>query len=266
MSPPPAKVRLPSAEDARAGTLAQYALLVEALDALGDSDFKAPTRLGRWTVKHLAAHLAATLDAVPRAFAKPPPKKAEADLLTYLGAARGVADAVATRVDELAKGATAKQLRTRLRTALADAEQALDGADPDRLMLVRLGALPLAEFLATRCVEGVVHGLDLRAAVGVPERPDPVALKVVVRSFAALLAHTVPGKSVEVRVPGHVAVQCASGPRHTRGTPANVVEADPEAFVEVCSGRISWANATARGTVRASGDRADLSPYLPLIG
>jgi uncharacterized protein (TIGR03083 family) len=264
--PPPAKVRLPSGEDARAGTLAQYALLVEAVDALGDKDFKAPTRLGGWTVKHLVAHLAATLDAVPRAFAKPPPKQAEADLLTYLGAARGVADAVAARVDDLAKGATPKQLRARLRTALQETEQALDGADPERLMLVRLGALPLSEFLATRCVEGVVHGLDLRVAVGVPEKPDPGALKVVVRSFAALLAHTVPGKSVEVRVPGHVAIQCASGPRHTRGTPPNVVEADPEAFVEVCSGRISWSNATGRGTVRASGDRADLSPYLPLIG
>lgn len=258
--------RLPSPEDAHAGTLAQYARVAEAVEVLGDSDFALPTRLGDWTVAELVAHLAATADAVGTALAKPPPDRAETDLLGYLAAMRGFAPAVAERAAKLAADTTPAALRARLADSVAATAVALAAADPQRLVLVRLGAVPLGDFLVTRCVEGVVHGLDLRAATGAPAAPDAGALKVVVRTFAALLAHTAPGRSVEVRVPGHVAVQCVTGPRHTRGTPGNVVEADPEAFVELASGRLSWTDATRTGVVRASGERADLSPYVPLIG
>ena len=73
-----------------------------------------------------------------------------------------------------------------------------------------------------------------------------------------------PGRHVEARIPPYAAVQCVEGPRHTRGTPPNVVEADPVAFVLLCTGRLAWAAAAADGRVRTWGDRADLSPYLPL--
>ena len=111
-----------------------------------------------------------------------------------------------------------------------------------------------------RLVELVVAGLD---------RPDPVApdrgaLRLVVKALAERLAQTAPGRHVEVRVPPYAAVQCVEGPRHTRGTPPNVVEAEPVAFVELCTGRLPWAEAAADGRVRTWGDRADLSPYLPL--
>jgi hypothetical protein len=65
-------------------------------------------------------------------------------------------------------------------------------------------------------------------------------------------------------VPPFTAVQCVAGPRHTRGTPPNVVEADPTAFVELCTGRLAWSQALADGRVRTWGDRADLTPWLPL--
>ncbi|MDQ1710596.1 MAG: hypothetical protein QOE45_46 [Frankiaceae bacterium] len=259
-------IRTPSAEDARAGVLAQYGLLATAVAALPDAAFARPTRLGDWTVAELVAHLASTVDAVPRALARPEPERTEADLLSYLGAMRDVAPAVAQRAADNARDATPGDLRARLAAAVADTEAALRDADPRRLVLVRLGAVALGDFLATRCVEGVVHGLDLRAATGVPETPDAGALKVVVRAFAALLESTAPGRSVEVRIPGHVAVQCVTGPRHTRGTPPNVVETDAVTFVELAAGRLAWAEAMATGAVRASGERADLGAYLPLIG
>jgi hypothetical protein len=60
-------------------------------------------------------------------------------------------------------------------------------------------------------------------------------------------------------------VQIVEGPRHTRGTPPNVVEAEPVAFVLLCAGRLPWAEAVADGRVAASGERADLSSYLPLL-
>ena len=78
------------------------------------------------------------------------------------------------------------------------------------------------------------------------------------------LATRAPGNSVEVRVPPFGAVQAIAGPRHTRGTPPNVVETDAETWLSLATGAIEWASAVAQGRVSASGERADLSEWLPL--
>jgi hypothetical protein len=67
-----------------------------------------------------------------------------------------------------------------------------------------------------------------------------------------------------VRVPPYGAVQAVAGPRHTRGTPPNVIELDPATWVEVATGELSWTDAVAASSVSASGSRADLSEVLPL--
>ena len=100
-----------------------------------------------------------------------------------------------------------------------------------------------------------------RVLSGTHERTD---LALAVRGLAERLAEVAPGRHVEVRVPPFAAVQCVAGPRHTRGTPPNVVEADAVAFVALCAGRLAWAEAAADGRVRTWGDRADLSPWMPL--
>jgi hypothetical protein len=69
---------------------------------------------------------------------------------------------------------------------------------------------------------------------------------------------------VEVRVPPYGVVQCVEGPRHTRGTPPNVVETDAATWVAVATGRLGWEQAVGSGAVSASGERSDLSGYLPL--
>jgi hypothetical protein len=101
-----------------------------------------------------------------------------------------------------------------------------------------------------------------RAAGGEPLRS---ALRAAVRYSLGLLAEKAPGRTVEVRVPPFAAVQCVHGPRHTRGTPPNVVETDPLTWLDLASGRLSWAAALASGRLRASGQRADLTGYLPLF-
>ncbi len=73
-----------------------------------------------------------------------------------------------------------------------------------------------------------------------------------------------PGNSVEVRVPPFGVTQCVEGPRHTRGTPPNVIECDAATWLAMVSGRLSWADAVEAGKVAASGLRADLSGLLPL--
>jgi hypothetical protein len=90
------------------------------------------------------------------------------------------------------------------------------------------------------------------------------AVKDTVRTTLSWLAQRWPGRSVEIRVPPYAAVQAIEGPRHTRGTPPNVVETDPRTWLDLVSGRVEFAAAVAAGRVRASGTRADLSQLLPM--
>jgi hypothetical protein len=107
-------------------------------------------------------------------------------------------------------------------------------------------------------VESVVAALDAGT------EPDPAALRIAVRHLLQLLATRHPGRALEVRVPPVAAVQCVEGPRHTRGTPPNVVEMDPVTWIRLATGRMSWADALESAAVVASGPRADLDGYLPL--
>jgi len=113
-----------------------------------------------------------------------------------------------------------------------------------------LGAASLAAVLAARA-----NGAE----------PQRAALRAAIRYSLGQLAEKVPGRTVEVRVPPFAAVQCVPGPRHTRGTPPNVVETDPLTWLDLATGRLRWEAAVTDGRVRASGQRADLREYLPLF-
>lgn len=84
-----------------------------------------------------------------------------------------------------------------------------------------------------------------------------------VRFLLEELATLAPGNSVEVRVPPYGVTQCVAGPRHTRGTPPNVVETDAFTWCSLALGSLTWVEAGAR--VSASGLRSDLSDHLPLF-
>ena len=96
--------------------------------------------------------------------------------------------------------------------------------------------------------------------------PDRAALATAVRLTARTLAALAPGASVEVRIPPFVAVQCISGPRHTRGTPPNVVETDPRTWLLLATGLLRLAEAKSAGRLRLSGSRAsEIDHWLPLF-
>ncbi|EYT65032.1 hypothetical protein H483_0102115 [Dietzia sp. UCD-THP] len=98
------------------------------------------------------------------------------------------------------------------------------------------------------------------------DAPGRSALAAAVRATAAVLAAELPGRAVEVRVPPFAAVQCIEGPRHTRGTPPNVVETDARTWLELATGRRSWQSAVSAGLVRASGTRAgEVASGLPVV-
>jgi len=118
--------------------------------------------------------------------------------------------------------------------------------------------------LATERVLGAASLAAVTEALAAGSQPLRPALRAAVRYSLGLLEQRVPGRTVEVRVPPFAAIQCVPGPRHTRGTPPNVVEMDPLTWLDLAAGRLEWSAAVEAGRVRASGQRADLSPYLPL--
>ncbi|HZE32109.1 MAG TPA: sterol carrier family protein [Actinoallomurus sp.] len=135
---------------------------------------------------------------------------------------------------------------------------------PERLraaldaQLTELGRtdVPPAAHLEDALVDAVLAAYD---AGDEPVRP---AARLAVKLLLDRLATDWPGRSVEVRVPPYAAVQCVEGPRHTRGTPPNVIETDPKTWILLATGRITWAD--ARDRINASGERADLSSRLPI--
>ncbi|MGN5238497.1 MULTISPECIES: sterol carrier family protein [unclassified Rhodococcus (in: high G+C Gram-positive bacteria)] len=98
------------------------------------------------------------------------------------------------------------------------------------------------------------------------EKPSRTDLAVAVRLSARTLEQIAPGSSVEVRVPPFVAVQCIEGPRHTRGTPPNVVETDPRTWLRLVVGLEVFDDAVGAGGVDASGARTgEIAHWLPLL-
>ena len=122
---------------------------------------------------------------------------------------------------------------------------------------------------------GAVDPAHLRAAVLAvrtwivdDDAPQPprAAIADAVRSTARTLAQDAPGGSVEVRVPPFVAVQCVEGPRHTRGTPPNVVETSPRTWLRLATGITEFDDAVASAQVQASGLRAgEIAGHLPIL-
>jgi Bacterial SCP ortholog len=112
---------------------------------------------------------------------------------------------------------------------------------------------------AVRAVEGWLRDETQPA-------PSRAEMAAAVRLTARTLAAAAPGASVEVRIPPFVAVQCIAGPRHTRGTPPNVVETDPRTWLLLATGLVQVDDATATGALRLSGSRAgEFAAWLPLV-
>ncbi|MFE9310410.1 sterol carrier family protein [Streptomyces sp. NPDC088353] len=248
----------------RAAVLAQFGHVRDAVRTLSPEQLALPTRLGDWTVRDLVAHVGMTLSAVGRLLDRPEPARQDGALLDWPAAIGADAPAIAAHARELAE--RNPDLVTYLDAAERNFTAALAGHPGTRLLDTSAGALPLADYVVTRAVELVVHTDDLNAAVPGLDIPyDRQALAAATRLLADALAARAPGGSTEVRIPPYAVVQCVQGPRHTRGTPPNVVETDPLTWVRLAAGRLAWQDAVAAAEVSASGERADLGGLLPLL-
>ncbi|WP_326698852.1 maleylpyruvate isomerase family mycothiol-dependent enzyme [Streptomyces sp. NBC_01754] len=266
---PPARKRLRAYDVSRTRTavLAQFGHLRDAVCALTPEQLAGPSGLGEWTVRDLAAHITAALERVSGALESPEPAGGREPRLGLLEWAATTAG----RGREIAGDARALAEAVPDLGALYDGTaerfaRLVSGAAADRLVTTRAGTMRLGDFLVTRTVELVVHTDDLNRAAGLDIPYDRQALAACTRLLADTLADRAPGGSVEVRVPPFAVVQCIGGPKHTRGTPPNVVETDPLTWVRLATGRARWARAREEGRVGAGGERADLDALLPLMG
>ncbi len=87
---------------------------------------------------------------------------------------------------------------------------------------------------------------------------DPEIMQRV-KDLLAQISAIAPGHAVELRIPPYSAIQCVEGPKHTRGTPPNVVEMNSDTFFALSDGLLAWSDAIYNGSVIASGERSDLS-------
>lgn len=245
-----------------------YLVVRDWMGGLDESTFRVVSVLDGWTVGDLAAHTSrsastlpgltlATRGTTPLTVAEYVDRYAAAGDATVErgrgavgGADRSVADVVAAMTD-----------------GLAAASAVVTGWVGDPVIAGAVGPIRASDYMITRILEIVIHADDLARSVpdvAAPALPKP-ALRAAVRALLDVLAERHPGRSVEVRVPPFAAVQAVPGPRHTRGTPSNVVEADPVTWLRLASGRVTWADAERAGHIRASGERSDLGAVLPLL-
>ncbi|CAL9489533.1 sterol carrier family protein [Streptomyces sp. enrichment culture] len=264
MSPAKKRARTYDPAKIRTAVFAQFGQVRRAVESLTADQLALPTRLGEWTVRDLAAHLTMTVAAVSRALEREEPAKADIALLDYPAVTAPFARAIADGTRQLA--AAHPDLDALYARTEDELTAHLAAAPETRLLDIRAGGMTLTDYLVTRTVELVVHTDDLNAAVPGLDIPlDRQALAACTRLLADALAAKAPGGATEVRIPPYAVVQCVEGPRHTRGTPPNVVETDPLTWIRLATGRLTWAEALGQAKVSASGERADLSGLLPLM-
>jgi uncharacterized protein (TIGR03083 family) len=261
---PPVATKRVQPSRAWAAYQAGHLVVRDWLAALPNDAMDVPSALPGWTVRHLAAHVALVAKSVARL---EPVQRVERPLTVAQYVARYAEAAESIDADTRAQAEVAEPLAVvdERFTAAAAAMHRFGSGDP--VVAAGRGPIRLGDYLVTRCIEIAVHADDLARSIPGIERPvsPPETERLAVRALLDVLAETAPGRSVEVRVPPYAAVQCIEGPRHSRGTPGNVVETDPTTWLRLACGRIRWSDAVQSGHVDASGERADLEPYLPLL-
>ncbi|MET8622303.1 sterol carrier family protein [Kitasatospora sp. NPDC004669] len=270
----PPKSRTYQPQKVRAALATQNEALRAVVHRLTEPDLDRPTRLGSWRVRELLAHLGLALGHLPAALDKPAPDGPVLSLAGYAELSRTMAEAVDTAVTEYAATGFAgppEEVAAAFDRPLDAVRVVLDrpaALEPERRVALLAGrSMLLIDYLVTRLVEAVVHADDLAAALGLDAFPhDRQAVAAVTRMLADAFADRVPGGAVELRIPPYAVVQAVPGPKHTRGTPPNVVETDPLTWIRLATGRADWATAVADAGVSASGERSDLGEYLPILG
>ncbi|WP_196717260.1 sterol carrier family protein [Actinomyces trachealis] len=145
------------------------------------------------------------------------------------------------------------------------ARRRIDLAQGAQAVRAWAGAVSANRETASAAAVAEVATATAAAHPGALARLDRTTVATAVRFTLEELAACAPGRSVEVRVPPYGVTQAVAGTVHRRGTPPSVVETDADTWLALATGRLAWAEALERGCLDASGERCDLSAYLPLL-
>jgi uncharacterized protein (TIGR03083 family) len=249
--------------------LTQGRTLTGWLAELRPADFARPSVLPDWDIRTLVGHLVLVVNGFDLALGRPSAERAVPGWELVRRYRRDVAQ-IESRTRALTGDTPGPELADRFRAGLDALARTLAGPLAAVVESPR-GPAAVLDFTESRVVELVVHSDDLSRSL--PDRPtaplERAALRSATRTLTAILAGQSPGRSIEVRVPPYAAVQCGlpsdPGPAHTRGTPPNVVETDALTFLRLATGRTTWEQARAARAIKASGQRANLAPVLPLL-
>ena len=83
-------------------------------------------------------------------------------------------------------------------------------------------------------------------------------IKAQVKQILKVVQELAPGRSVELRIPPHAAIQCVSGRTHRRGMPPNVVEMSAETLLKLLENPVKWQQYCELGFISSSGTNSNL--------
>lgn len=197
--------------------------LEDTLSGLPESDWTRPTLLRPatpdtppWDVLTLAAHFDVFMGLTLALVGEPqdvPPGRDRHSFCISVADRSQVAPAIYNYVVDHAGGHTPTTMLDTVRQTFKISLDAIRTTPPDTVGPGFFAPMRLDEFVATRLVETVVHGLDLTDALGIPPLAMPKATPMAAEILDEVLAR--------VRVPGR---------------PADLVD-DDLAFIRAASGR-----------------------------
>ncbi len=189
----------------------ELAVVTEAFDRLTEADWARPTRLRPpaddqppWTLLELAGHLDVSVGLTGDLIADPRLGPAERDAVSFfIFPTAEVAEDFYDYARESTAGTTPAKMAEALRESFSTALLAARSTPP-----YLIGAFPgfepnplirLDDWVSSRIVEAVVHGLDLTDALGSPTTATAAGIQHTALLFDDLLARTAdPGRPVDL--------------------------------------------------------------------
>ncbi len=172
-------------------------------------------------------------------------------------------DDIAERVNAIMGDEPAVTLARQLEPLVCELADALGNHALPDTVASRFGTVRLTDYLRANVIVVVDLSID---EFEIAERP---AMTESVHALTQVLTERYPGHTIEVRIPPYAAVQVGAltaGPSHTRGTPPNVVEFEPQAFWQLATGRQSWSRAIEAGALTSSGvHAAETARMFPIV-
>lgn len=160
--------------------------VVDLVDSIGEDEWNGPG-LGDWTVAELVVHASRAASTVVAYADTPAELTMDGAAEYYVGVlgTEGVHEAVAERA-RLQATEIEGSLDQYVRAAVAEAEQVLSRTPANQVLGTLAGGIRLVDYLPSRVVELVVHGIDLADALGREVHVPAVAMEVTLETMADL--------------------------------------------------------------------------------